>query len=73
MNRQRILRFARMVHDTYGLSHELLVHIVRSKDRYSVHYRTAALRHLVMSAPLDVTGGRPFAGRRRLVRRHYGI
>lgn len=73
MNRQRILRFGMMVWQTYGLPHEQLVRIVRAKKRHSAHFRAAALRHLVAEAPLSVTGGRPFAERRRRVRRYYGI
>ena len=73
MNRQRILRFGLMLYGTSGLSHDALIGIVKAKRRYSTHYRAAALRHLVIDAPLSVTGGRPFAERRRLVRRHYGI
>jgi hypothetical protein len=73
MNRERMLRFALQVYHTSFLSHEALIGVVRSKRRYSTHYRAAALRDVVMNAPLIVTGGRPFAERRRLVRRHYGI
>ena len=73
MNRQRILRFGMMLYDTSGLSQDALIGIVKSRLRYSTHYRAAALRHLVIDAPLSVTCGRPFAERRRLVRRHYGI
>lgn len=50
-----------------------LVRIIRSKDCYSVRVRAAALRNLVGIASLDVTQGRPFAERRRLVRQHYDV
>ena len=50
-----------------------LVRIIRSKDCYSVRMRAAALRTLVCKAPLDVTLGRPYAERRRLVRKHYDV
>jgi hypothetical protein len=73
MNRERILRFGLMIYQTNGLPHEALVHIVRAKKRYSTHCRAAARRHLVIDAPLSVTGGQPFAERRRRVRRHYNI
>jgi hypothetical protein len=73
MNRQRILRFGLMIFQTYGLPHEALVQIIRSQKRYSTHYRAAALRNLVGGAPLSVTAGRPFAERRRRVRRHYDL
>lgn len=73
MIRQRILRFGMQMFHTYGLSRDELVRIVKAKKRYSAHYRAAALRHLVADAPLSVTGGQPFAERRRRVRRHYGL
>jgi microcystin degradation protein MlrC len=73
MNRERILRFSMQMFHLYGLPPDELVRIVKSKRRYSAHYRAAALRHLVMDAPLSVTNGRPFAERRRRVRQHYGI
>lgn len=73
MNRQRIFRFGLMVWQTYGLPHEQLLKIVKSRTRYSTHFRAAALRHLVAEAPLSVTCGRPYAERRRRVRRYYGI
>jgi len=73
MNRDRIFRFGMMIWQTYGLSKEELLRIVRSKNRYSTRYRAAALRHLVAQAPVSVTCGRPFAARRRLVRQYYGI
>jgi hypothetical protein len=73
MNRERILRFGMMLYHLYGMSNDELVRIVKSKKRYSTHYRAAALRHLVIDAPLSVTGGQPFAERRRRVRRHYNI
>jgi hypothetical protein len=73
MNRERILRFGLMIFQTYGLPHEALVQIVRSKRRYSPHYRAAALRNLVGVAPVWVTGGQPFAERRRRVRSHYDL
>ncbi|RKT10622.1 hypothetical protein B0G69_8055 [Paraburkholderia sp. RAU2J] len=73
MNRQRIFSFGLMVWQTHGLSHEELLRIVKAKKRYSPHFRAAALRHLVMAAPLSVTAGRPFAERRRRVRAHYRI
>lgn len=50
-----------------------LVRIIRSKDCYCVRVRAAALRNLVGKASLDVTQGRPFAERRRLVRKHYDV
>lgn len=73
MNRERIVRFSMQMFRLYGLPQDELVRIARSKQLYSTHYRAAALRHLVVEAPLAVTGGLPFAQRRRRVRAHYGI
>ena len=73
MNRERILRFGMQLYHLYGLPEAKLLRIVRSKKRYSPHYRAAALRYLVCDAPLSVTEGRPYAERRRRVRKHYGI
>lgn len=73
MFNRNIAHFARLVHATYGLPTAILLSIVKSPDRFTVRYRVAALRHLVCEAPLSVTHGLPYAQRRRLVRRHYGI
>jgi hypothetical protein len=73
MFRDRIVRFSRLVAQTYPLPRDVLVSIVRAQDRYSPMFRAAALRHIVAKAPLDVTGGRPFAERRRAVRRFYQL
>ena len=50
-----------------------LVRVAQAKDQYSPLMRLAALRNLVASAPLEVTKGRYYLERRRLVRAHYGI
>lgn len=73
MNRQKIISFSRLVHETYRYPREVLLQMVKAKDCYSLQRRAAALRHLVRGAPLEVTGGRPFAESRRRVRKHYGI
>lgn len=73
MNRERILRFVRQMYQLYGLPHAELLRIVKADTCYPPQYRVAALRHLVCAAPLSVTGGRPYAERRRRVRKHYGI
>ncbi|TDN59059.1 hypothetical protein [Paraburkholderia sp. BL10I2N1] len=73
MYRPHIVRFALMIYETYRYSLAEQIEIVRAKDRYSPRYRAAALRHIAIDAPLSVTLGRPFAERRRLVRRYYGI
>lgn len=73
MSRQRIYLFSRYVARTYALTLENLITIVRARDCYSPMFRAAALRHIVMQAPLQVTGGQPFAARRRAVRRFYQL
>lgn len=73
MTRQRIYLFSRYVARTYTLPLEHLINIVRARDCYSPMFRAAALRHVVLQAPLDVTGGQPFAARRRAVRQFYQL
>ncbi|MGF6637140.1 hypothetical protein [Paraburkholderia tuberum] len=73
MSRQRIYLFSRYVARTYALPLENLITIVRARDCYSPMFRAAALRHIVMQAPLHVTGGQPFAARRRAARRFYQL
>ena len=73
MNNRRIIRFISMVHATYQLTREQQIAIVRARGHYTALYRAAALRHIVETAPLEVTGSWVFADRRRRVRRHYGI
>ncbi|MGF6969594.1 hypothetical protein OKW43_006689 [Paraburkholderia sp. WC7.3g] len=73
MSRQRIYLFSRYVARTYVLPLENLIAIVRARDCYSPMFRAAALRHIVMQAPLQVTGGQPFAARRRAVRSFYQL
>jgi hypothetical protein len=73
MLRHRVYLFTRYVARTYALSHDDLLNIVRAGECYSPMFRAAALRHLVHRAPLDVTGGQPFAARRRAVRKFYQL
>ena len=73
MVRPHVVRFSRMVYDCYRCSHGQLLEIISAKGRLSARYRAAALRNLVGNAPLSVTLGRPYAERRRLVRKHYGV
>jgi hypothetical protein len=73
MNIQRLLRIGMQMHCLSYETHDRLLRIVRSRKRYSTHYRAAALRFLVVAAPESLTGGFPFAERRRRVRNHYGI
>lgn len=65
-------RFFANIRATRRLREEELVRIAADKG-YSLSVRSAALRNLVTLAPVEVTLGRPFAQRRRLVREHYGI
>ncbi|MGF6440312.1 hypothetical protein [Paraburkholderia youngii] len=55
------------------LTIEQLVDVARDQQRFSPRSRAAALRHIVARAPIEVTLGRPFAARRRLVRKHFGV
>jgi hypothetical protein len=71
--RQRIFDFSRLVAQSYGLSADQLVAVIKARDQFTVRMRAAALRNLVCSAPLAVTQGRPYAERRRLARAHYGV
>lgn len=66
-------RFMAHVRTTYVLPRHHLIRIAKSKDSYSPLLRAATLRNLVSTAPLEVTQGRCYPERRRLVRAHYGI
>ena len=46
---------------------------VITDEGYSARLRSAALRVLVAKSPIEITQGRPFAERRRLVRQHYKL
>ncbi|XUW93268.1 hypothetical protein OH764_34645 (plasmid) [Burkholderia sp. M6-3] len=73
MVRHRVYLFTRYVARTYALSTNDLLRIVRAGECYSPMFCAAALRHVVQRAPLDVTGGQPFAARRRAVRKFYHL
>ena len=49
-----------------------LVRVVKD-ETYPPFFRAAVLRNLVNVAPIEVTQGRPFCERRRLVRAHYRV
>jgi hypothetical protein len=51
---------------------EQLQLLAKDKGRSSL-FRTAALRTLICTAPLGVTGGRPYLEARRRVRAHYRV
>lgn len=44
-----------------------------AERRIPIRARAAPLRVLTCTAPLEVTQGRPYAERRRLVRKHHNI
>jgi len=66
-------RFFGHLRATDVLPQHHLLRVVRSKEAYSALMRAAALRHLVAQAPIEITQGRPFAERRRLVRSYFKI
>ncbi|RUP35714.1 MAG: hypothetical protein EKK45_00310 [Curvibacter sp.] len=76
---QRILasekrqRFFGHIRATDVLPPHHMLRVIRSKERYTPFFRAAVLRNLVCNAPVEVTHGRPYAERRRLVRDHYGV
>ena len=61
------------VRTTYVLPSFQLIRIIRSVESYSPLMRAAALRNLVCSAPYEVTRGRCYSERRRLVRAYFGV
>jgi hypothetical protein len=70
---ERRPRFMRHVRATCGLAQPDLIRIVRSAQAYSPLLRAAALRNLVAATPIEVTRGRCYVGRWRLVRMHYRL
>jgi hypothetical protein len=66
-------RFFGHVRATDVLPVHHLIRIARARDQYSPQMRAAALRNLTAKAGCDITMGRPFAERRRLVRSHFGV
>lgn len=69
---RRMFRIGEYIQGLRYAPREQLKAIVVNR-RYPVLLREAALRWLVYLAPIEVTKGAPFATRRRLVRRHYGV
>lgn len=57
---------------TYPLGEHHQIRIIRDKG-YPPRLRAAALRNLTCDAPSEVTMVRPYAERRRLVRKHYQV
>ena len=70
---ERRLRFQRLLADAQHLTTAQLIVAVRAKFSVSALARCAALRVLVARAPIEVTQGRPYLERRRLVRKHYSV
>lgn len=66
-------RFFGLVRATFPLSTIDLIQVINAADRYSALMRAAALRNLVCLAPVEVTQGRSYLERRRLVRAHFGV
>lgn len=66
-------RFFGHIRATNVLPIHHLVRIAKAREQYSPPMRAAALRNLVAIATLEVTHGRSYVERRRLVRAHYGI
>lgn len=66
-------RFVQCLVDADRLSTEQLIVVVRARFSVSALARCAALRVLTALAPIEVTQGRPYLERRRLVRKHYGV
>lgn len=66
-------RFFGHIRATNVLPIHHLVRVASAKNQYSPLMRAAALRNLVASAPVEVTKGRCYLERRKLVRAHYGI
>ena len=66
-------RFWLQVRTTYVLPSFQLIRIIRSVESYSPLMRASALRNLVCSAPYEVTRGRCYSERRRLVRAYFGV
>lgn len=66
-------RFFAHIRASYVLPPHHMVRVIRSKEQYSPIFRAAVLRNLVCSAPVDVTQGRCYCERRRLVRAYYGV
>lgn len=50
-----------------------LLRIVRAKNEYTPILRVAALRNLIALTPIEITKGRCYIERRKLVRSHYKL
>jgi hypothetical protein len=70
---ERRQRFFKHIRSTYPLQPHQLVHIIRARERYSPLVRVAALRNLICSTSVEITQGRSYLDRRRLVRHHFGV
>lgn len=66
-------KFFGHIRATNVLPEHHLIRVAKATQQYSPLMRVAALRNLVATAPVEITQGRCFAERRRLVRSHYGI
>ena len=66
-------KFFGHIRATTVLPHHHLIRVVQAAHQYSPLMRVAALRILIANAPVEVTKGRCYLERRRLVRTHYGV
>lgn len=73
MRSERLHRLTLLLRDTRNAHSDTLIQVVREKHRFTPLLRVAALRELIGRAPVEVTLGRPYLERRRLVRQHFGI
>ena len=72
MPTHRLRRFLNLLAGLRRCTVPDLIPIVR-EQRHPLLLRVAALRWLILLAPLEVTQGRCYLARRRLVRQHYGV
>lgn len=70
---ERRQRFFAHIRSTYPLQAHHLIRIIRDRTQYSPLLRVAALRNLISSTPVEITQGKSYTTRRRLVRDHFGV
>jgi len=69
----RVHSFRFFVMKLSGVPLHVLLNILQQPTSFTTLYRSASLRILISRAPLDVTQGRPYAERRRLVRGAFSV
>lgn len=70
---ERRQRFFRHIKTTYPLPAHELIRIIRAREGYAPLVRVAALRNLICCTSVEITQGRSYLERRRLVRHHFGV